>query len=47
MIIFGVSIPLAFVLYGLAFVAWCLIPVGMSIGMAIDRRRHPEPSGTP
>jgi uncharacterized membrane protein len=41
MVIFGVSIPLAFLVYGWAFVAWGLIPVGMWVGMAISQRRQP------
>ena len=42
MVIFGLSIPLAFLVGGWAFAAWCLIPVGMRVGMVIDQRRHPE-----
>jgi uncharacterized membrane protein len=44
MVIFGLSIPLAFLVNGWAFVAWCLIPVGMRVGTRIDRRRHREPA---
>ena len=40
MVIFLGSIPLAFWLYGWAFIAWSLIPVGIVLGMAIANRRH-------
>ena len=42
MSLFGVSIPLAFVIHGWAFVAWSLIPVVMAAVTRVVRRRHPE-----
>jgi uncharacterized membrane protein len=40
--IFGVSIPLAFVIYGWAFIAWGLIPVAIAVVTTVVRRRDPE-----
>ena len=40
MVIFGVSIPLAFLVYGWAFILWGLIPVGMWLGIILAERRH-------
>ena len=42
MVIFGISIPLAFLVHGWAFVVWSLIPLAIPLGMAIDARRHAE-----
>jgi hypothetical protein len=42
MSLFGVSIPLAFVIHGWAFVAWSLIPVVMAAVTRVVRRRRPE-----
>ncbi len=42
MVIFLGSIPLAFWVYGWAFIAWSLIPVGIVVGMTIVDRRHPD-----
>lgn len=41
--VFLVSIPLAFWFYGLAFIAWSLIPVALIVGMAVAGRRHRPP----
>ena len=40
--VFLVSIPLAFWVYGWAFVAWTLIPVAIAVVMTVIRRRHPQ-----
>jgi uncharacterized membrane protein len=45
MIIFGVSIPLAFVIHAWAFGVWMLIPVGMSLGVRLVERRQAQTSG--
>jgi uncharacterized membrane protein len=37
------SIPLAFWFYGLAFIAWSLIPVALIVGMAVADRWHRHP----
>ncbi|HEY6742669.1 MAG TPA: TMEM175 family protein [Lapillicoccus sp.] len=42
MTVFGVSIPLAFVIHGWAFVAWSLIPVAIVTTTTVVRRRHLE-----
>lgn len=39
MVVFGVSIPLSFLVNGWAFIAWCLIPVAMRVGARIQRQR--------
>ena len=46
MVIFGVSIPLSFLVNGWAFIAWGLIPVGMWIGTVIEQRRTANRHGT-
>ena len=39
MVIFGVSIPLAFVVNGWAYIAGSLIPAAMWLGMVVQQRR--------
>jgi uncharacterized membrane protein len=46
MVIFLGSIPLAFWVYGWAFVAWSLIPVGIVTGMNVVDRRHRQPGSS-